>query len=381
MIFPVFVENIVNPWRHAKKSGREITPCRMDVIEKSGSDVPDVVGIFTDGTIGGENTGLCDIHDRKTAELGGIRNTDIELILRVGIRTEVRDEHVRVTAIEKAGNKVGIRLAVTETVGEAVKHTAELRIVAGDFARVISGSTPGRDFIFMKTEEEHVLRPKLLEHLNICTVQRADGHGTVHHQLHTAGTGSFFTSGGNLFRNLSGRNNCLSSRNTVIFDKIDLKLILAERIVINIVLHGEEQLYDTFCRFIACRGFCAEDIGARHKGAIRIGVQLELELCNMHGAEKLTLVLVETLDLNVHNSVGIECDMVVPLSKSGKTLFVLRFDGKHLLADCFIVNILNKAGKLRGIREIGIGAEQLAEEGMQARIDLAEEADDDRYRW
>ena len=47
--------------------------------------MPDVVGIFTDGTIGGENAGLRNEHDRKTAELGGIRDTGIELILRVGI--------------------------------------------------------------------------------------------------------------------------------------------------------------------------------------------------------------------------------------------------------------------------------------------------------
>ncbi len=100
--------------------------------------MPDVVGIFTDGAIGGENAGLRNVHDRKTTKLGGIRDAGIELILCVGIRTEVRNEHVRVTTIEKAGNKVGIGLAVTETVGEAIKHTAELRIVAGDLAGVIS---------------------------------------------------------------------------------------------------------------------------------------------------------------------------------------------------------------------------------------------------
>ena len=336
--------------------------------------MPDIICVLADGAVSREDAGLCDIHNGETAELRCVRDTGIELILGLGIGTEVSNEHIRVAAVKEPGNQIGVGFSVTEAGRETVQNILELRIVAGNFTRIVAGGAESRNLILMQAEEEHILTAETLIHFDVGTVQCADGDGTVHHELHAASTGCFLTGSGDLLGNLCGRDNGLGGRNTVVLHKIELQLILAEGIIVDVGLHGEQKLNDAFGGFVAGGSLSPENIGAGEEGPIRVIMQLKLELGNVHSTEKLALVLMETLDLHVHNGIGIENNTVIAAGESGETLFILCFDGKHSPADGLVMCISGKFVELRGVGEIGVRPEKLTEEIVQAGIDLAQPA-------
>ena len=67
---------------------------------------------------------------------------------------------------------------------------------------------------------------------NISTVQRADGNGAVHHELHIAGARRLLAGSGNLLTYVSSRDNQFGQGDAVVLDENKLDLILDGRIVI-----------------------------------------------------------------------------------------------------------------------------------------------------
>ena len=336
--------------------------------------VPDVVGVFLYRAVGREEAGAGHIHELETAKLGRVGNAGIELLLRVGIGAEVGNEHVRVAAVEQAGDQVGIALAVAETVGEAGEDAFQFRITAGHLRRVIAAPAQAGDLVLMQTEEEHIVLTQEIIHLDIGAVERTDGDGPVHHQFHAAGAGSFLAGSRDLLRNLGGRYDRLRRGDAVILDKIDLEPVFAERIVVDIVLHGEEQFNDALGRAITGSRLGPEDIGTRQEGTAGLVVQLQLQLGNVHSTEKLAFIFVQALDLHVHNRIRIEEDVIVASGKGGKTLAVFGFDLQHAAANGFIAFKCGKAAKERRIRQPGVRSQKIADEVVQTGVDLAEPA-------
>ncbi len=103
-------------------------------------------------------------------------------------------------------------------------------------------------------------------------------------------------------------------------------------------------------------------------------MQLELKLGDAHRAQQLALVLVQALDLNIHDAVGIEDEaVVVALDKAGEALLVLLLDGVYLLAHGGVVRVGGELRQLLGLREVVL-ADELAEQAVQTGVDLREPA-------
>ena len=280
-----------------------------------------------------------------------------------------------VVAVEEAGNKIGIALAVGEALGEAVQHAHDRRIrIRNDGGIVAVGALCG-DLVGMKTEEEHVLVAQPFVHLYIGAVQRSDGHSAVHHQLHAAGTGGLLAGGRDLLGDIGGGNDSFRSGHAVVFHKADLQLVLAGRILVDVVLHGEEQLDDAFGCLVACSRLGTEDIGARQKFHIGIVAQLQLKIRNAHGAEELPLVLVQTLDLDIDDGIRIQNKTaVVACQESGKARFVVLLDSVDPFQNDFVIFISAQSGEIFRVKQIRISSKQLADECVKTGIDLPQPA-------
>ena len=144
--------------------------------------------------------------------------------------------------------------------------------------RVIAVRAKLGDLIGVQAEEEHVLIAEALVHLDVRAVERADGDSAVHHELHAAGARSFLTGGRYLLGYLCCGHYSLGGGDAVVLDEVDLKLILADGVVVDVVCHAQQQLYDALCGLVARGGLRAEHEGARQELAVRVIVQLELRL-------------------------------------------------------------------------------------------------------
>ena len=174
----------------------------------------------------------------------------------------------------------------------------------------------------MQTEQEHIFIAQPLIHLDICTVKRANGDCAVEHKLHVARSGGLLAGGGYLLGNLSCRHESFRCGNAVVFHEIDLQPALAQRVAVDIVCKRQDELDYALCGAVSRRRLCAEHKGSRRKLRIGVCVQHILQARNEHGAQKLTLILVQTLDLNIEYCVGVELKAVLPAGKGGKILLV-----------------------------------------------------------
>src|ERR1700752_264196 len=98
------------------------------------------------------------------------------------------------------------RFVTAEMVGgNEVKRGAGLWLVFVVPTRIGPAPT-ALDLFGGQTKEKEVLLAGSFGHLDGCTIARADGQGTVHHEFHVAGATGFITGGRDLLGDLTCRN-------------------------------------------------------------------------------------------------------------------------------------------------------------------------------
>ena len=142
-------------------------------------------------------------------------------------------------------------------------------------------------------------------HLHIGPVQSAHGDGAVHHKLHIARSAGLLAGGGDLLRHLAGGHQSLGHGHPIILQKHHLKPVLAERIVIDLIGQGADEPDDPLSYGVARGGLGPEEegLGAEvHVGAI---LQALVEVEDVHDIQKLALILVQALDLDIEHGIGV----------------------------------------------------------------------------
>ena len=226
----------------------------------------------------------------------------------------------------------------------------------------------------MQAEEKHVVRAELLEHLDVCAVERADRDGAVHHELHVAGAAGLLAGGRDLLGHLCGGHEHLGGGDAVVRQEVHLQPAAADGVGIHIGRERAQQLDDALGHSIAGRGLGRKQERARLEGLVRVVVQQELQLRDAHGAQKLALILVQALDLHVKDRVAVEREAVGAEHPRGQPLLVERLDllepGKH----GGVIRRALQTRELLGVQEIAVAAEHVAHERVQAGVALGKPA-------
>ena len=160
-----------------------------------------------------------------------------------------------------------------------------------------------------------------------------------------------------------------------VLHKEDLQLVLADGVLVDLGGEGVDQPDDPLGHSVAGSG-----LGTENKGVglhLHVGVILELviEMDDVHHVQQLPLVLVEALDLNVEDGVGIDDEALGLLGVLGEGLLVGPLDLVQTEEDLLVLGELFQLGQLRaGMEEIGAAAGEVADELVQAGVDLRQPA-------
>src|SRR5271157_1454455 len=143
--------------------------------------------------------------------------------------------HVEISVGEKRIAQWGenTRLIAAEVVGEdQVQGGAGLRLVVVMPVRIVPATAIG-DLLCCESEEKEIVFASLFGHLDGGAVARANRECSVHHEFHVASAAGFVTRGGNLIRDVAGRNQTLRERNSVVRKKQNLQAPFHEGVAID----------------------------------------------------------------------------------------------------------------------------------------------------
>ena len=119
-------------------------------------------------------------------------------------------------------------------------------------------------------------------------------------------------------------------------DKYHFDLAVDRRIVINYICHGVDQFDGQLRIHIAGCRLRTEDKGSREEVALRMLLQIVIQVHHVQDVEQLALVLMQTLYLHIEDGSRIHIDAVVLLDILCQTHLVLILD-VHKFLLCFLV--------------------------------------------
>ena len=172
---------------------------------------------------------------------------------------------------------------------------------------------------------------------HVRAVQRADGHGAVHHELHVARAAGFLGSGGELFADLAGRHQHFGGGNVVILEERNLNHLAGALMRSHLRGQHVDEVDDLLRAAVTRRGLRAEDKGARRHRVVRIIANAVVEHEDVQRVEQLALVLMQTLDLHVEHHRRIQLDALMAVNPAAEALLVFLLDcGKLFDKGCVV---------------------------------------------
>ena len=163
----------------------------------------------------------------------------------------------------------------------------------------------------------------MLADFDIGAVERADRERAVERELHVAGAGSFHAGGGNLLRQIGGRNDLFGEADAVIRHEHHFQPVADHRIGIDHRGDVVGELDDQLGALVARRRLAGEDLHPRHPVLLRLRADRLVERDRLQDVEQLALVFVDALDLHVEQRVRRHAQPVRACSRSAS---------RHLLA-------------------------------------------------
>mmetsp|Transcript_15458 Transcript_15458/g.26591 ORF Transcript_15458/g.26591 Transcript_15458/m.26591 type:complete len:531 (+) Transcript_15458:357-1949(+) len=335
-------------FERTKKKSRNCRLCRLDsgflelrVRSRAGLDVPDVLGVFVDGSIGAEFSRTGGVHDRGLDPFLLVLPASVDTRLSIKIAGPVVGEEIEVVAIEERVQQRLEDISGTEHSAlylfhDALETSIHVRVAV---PHVVASSL---DLVRLGAEHEHVLLSHGVSDLNVGTVQRADDDATIEHELHVARAGSLGACSRDMLGDVVGRDDDLGSGHIVVGDEDHLEQIANGRVRIHDGADGVDELDDALGHHVRWGGFATEDAHARNDvcALIRAGVlDRVVSVDDTEDVEELALVLVNTLHLDVEQGVAVHLHPASPLNERGKPLLVLVLDLDPLTVQLRIVDV------------------------------------------
>ena len=216
-------------------------------------------------------------------------------------------------------------VAVRELAAEQrVEHLAQVWVGVVDRAGIVALALALLHLRRGQSEEEEVLLAHLFANLDVGAVEGADGERAVHGELHVAGARGLFAGQRDLLGQVGGGIDALAELHVVIGQKDHLEPAAHQRIGVDGLADGVDELDDELGHAIAGRGLAAKDEGARHHLRVRVVLDALVEREDVQHLQVLALVLMQALDQHVEHGFGIDGDAQAVVNVGGKPQLVVR---------------------------------------------------------
>ena len=161
---------------------------------------------------------------------------------------------------------------------------------------------------------------------HIGPVIRAQGHGSVEHKFHVAGTAGFLGGQGYLFRDIAGRNQLFSQAHIVVIYHDHIQPWLYVRVAVNDLTEAEYHMDDILCNGI-CRRCLGSKDGGDGSGRPAAPFDFQVFVYQVQGVHLLALVFMKTFYLYVKNGFGVNVNVLGFLKVVCQLLFLTVLDG------------------------------------------------------
>ena len=240
-------------------------------------------------------------------------------------------------------------------VDEGVQSPADIGVVVIHIPGAVI-VLAGVDLLHGCAEDILVFDAGFLDDLHIGTVQSAQGHSAVEHQLHVAGAGGLRAGRGDLLGNVGGGDDMLGVGAVVVLHEHHFHLIVHLRIIVN---HPGDTVNIADNRLgtgIARGGLGAEDkCGGLEVLQLAI-LQPEVNIHNGQGVHQLPLVLVQTLYLHIEHKVGVQLNALPLVDHLAQLLLLLALDSIELFYHVVVDHGLQLAQQLQILQEVAADA-------------------------
>ena len=173
-----------------------------------------------------------------------------------------------------------------------------------------------------------VLPAHQLGDLHVGTVHGAQGDGAVGHELHVAGAGGLLGGQGDLLGDVAGGDELFGPADVVVLHHHHTQPGAHLGIGLNELAQAEDEVDDVLGHDIGGGGLGAENHGDGTGGQNAV-FDVQVLLDDVQGVHLLALVLVEALDLDVKDGLGVHLHVLALLQDLGQLLLVVVLDVQH----------------------------------------------------
>ena len=229
-------------------------------------------------------------------------------------------------------------IVVEGAVGQRINDPLEARYILVMPTRIVV-PLEGRQLLLSGTKNVGVVVTYRVEDLDVGPIQGAQGESAVHHKLHIRSTRGLLAGHRNLLGDVSGRNDVLGRGDVVVVNKDDLDPTVDVLVVIDQTSHLVDEFDNRLSTDVTGSGLSAKDENPLRNVEAHVVLDAKVEVEHIEGVEQLTLVLVQSLDLDVKNSVRINLDALTLGYPSREVDLVSVFDLVDAVVDRLIHGI------------------------------------------
>ena len=261
---------------------------------------------------------------------------------------------------------VVVQGAVREGVDDAAQPRHVLVVPAG-----VVGAPQLGQLVLGGAEDVGVVRADGVEDLDVRAVQGPQGERPVHHELHIGRARGLLPGRGDLLGDVRGGDDVLGRGDVVVVDEDHLDAAVDVRVGVHHVGDRVDELDDGLGARVPGGRLRAEDEHAARRVQLLALFEAEVQVQHVEGVEQLALVLVEALDLDVENGVGVDLDPLALPHPRGEVDLVGALDLGEALQHRVRVGV-GEVPQDRQIAHPGVGTGDLVEQGGQAGVALLE---------
>ena len=221
-------------------------------------NMPDILCILCNGSVRRELAAVANIHPAFLGKNQLIFIISCHLLLCLQITLKVQQQEILVGTMP-AGTIHNRIMQLTEdtrtaiiqcTIYQRIEHTLDFIVIVVHTIWIIM-LLYRLDFLHGCTKDIFIDAACFLNDFDVGTIQRAERHCTICHQLHVTRAGSLLASRGNLFRYISGCDDFLRIGYIIVCKECNLDFTTHTLISVNEVCHLVNEFDDALCTRIA----------------------------------------------------------------------------------------------------------------------------------